>query len=149
MRRHRFLLLLVLLGAVAGGLARGTPPDARLAGYWTSPPGAAEPTAFTFSIFGKWTIVSPHLAGAPDNRARYTIESTGNSGILTLDEPAGKQPQASRSIHYELQGGELTLELSGPAQATRVLLVKGVPPSTPAPEMVDMTKSKPAPVKPA
>ncbi|WP_157693946.1 hypothetical protein [Opitutus sp. GAS368] len=143
LRAARLLALLVL---AAGELVRGAAPDNRLAGYWVTPPEAAVSAAFTFSIFGKWTIVAPHLAGAPDTRARYTVESTGNSGTLTLDEPAGKQHQAPGSIHYELQGGELALELSGPAQPTRWRLVKGVPP--PPPEMVDLTKSKPAPVKP-
>ncbi len=147
MRHLRLLRLLVLLGAT-GGLAWGAAPDTRLAGYWTTPPNAAEQAAFTFSLFGKWMIVSPHLPGVPDSRVRYTTEGSGNSGTLTMDEPADKNPQAPKVIHYELQSGELTIEFPGPAQAVRILLVKGVPPSTRPVEMVDMTKPKPAPAKP-
>ena len=142
----RHLRLLVLLGLTAGTMAAGTVPDSRLAGYWVSPPEAATPAAYTFSFFGKWLIVSSHLAGAPDGRARYTVESTGTSGTLTLDEPGGKQPSAPPSIHYELQGGELLLGFPGSAPPMQRRLVKGVPPA--APEMVDLTKSKPAPAKP-
>jgi hypothetical protein len=139
----------LLLGFTALGALQAA-PDARLAGYWTTPPGAAEPSAFTFSIFGKWTIVSPHLPGIPDSRARYTVENSGNSGTLTMDEPPDKQPAAPRTIHYELQGGGLTIEYGGPGQSVRIPLVKGVPPSTPRPpEMVSMPKlTPPKPVQP-
>jgi len=149
MRFLRVACLPALLVLAAGGWLRGAAPDARLAGYWVSPPEATAPVAYTFSLFGKWAIVSPHVAGAPATRARYTVESTGNRGTLTLDEPAGKTSGAAPSIRYELQGGELTLELLGSTQPTRLKLVKGVPPSTPPAELVDLTKTKPAPAKPA
>jgi hypothetical protein len=149
MKFSRLVRLPVLLALAAGAWLRGAPPDPRLAGYWVTPAEAAAPAAYTFSLFGKWTIVSPHVAGAPDSRARYTAESAGNSGTLMLDEPAGKAPAASPIIRYELQGGELVLDFSGPAQPAHLRLVKGVPPSTPAPEMVDMINPKPAAPKPA
>lgn len=144
LRLARFLFL---LGAAAG-LAHGAPPDSRLAGYWASPPEAAAPAAFTFSIFGKWMIVSPHLPGVPDSRFRYTAEATGNSGTLTMDEPPEKQAGAPRVIRYELKGGELTIEFPGPTEAVRLVLVKGTPPARPA-EPANPAKTKPAAPKPA
>jgi hypothetical protein len=142
LRLARFLFL---LGAAAG-LAPGATPDSRLAGYWASPPEAAAPAAFTFSIFGKWMIVSPHLPGVPDSRFRYTVEATGNSGTLTMDEPPAKQAGAPRVIRYELQGGELTIEFPGPTEAVRLVLVKGTRPAEPAnPAMTKPAVKKPAP----
>jgi len=138
----RFFILLV---ATVAGLARGATPDSRLAGYWKTPPEAAAPAAFTFSIFGKWAIVSPHLAGVPDSRFRYTVEATDNSGTLTMDEPPAKQAGAPRVIRYELKSGELTLEFPGPTEAVRLLLVKGTPPASPANPAQAKPAAKPTP----
>lgn len=149
MRLPRLARVLLLLGATAAGLAHGAVPDSRLAGYWSSPPDAAAPAAFTFSIFGKWAIVSPHLPGVPDSRFRYTVEATGNSGTLTMDEPPEKQAGAPRVIRYELQGGGLTIEFPGPAEAIRLMLVKGTPPTSRPAEPAAPAKTKPAPAKPA
>lgn len=141
----RLARCLILLGATAAGLARGAAPDSRLAGYWSTPPEAAAPAAFTFSIFGKWAIVSPHLAGVPDSRFRYTVEATENSGTLTMDEPPAKQAGAPRVIRYGLQGGELTLEFPGPTEAVRLVLVKGSPPASPATPAKAKPAANPAP----
>jgi len=145
----RLARILILLGVTAAGLARGAAPDSRLAGYWSTPPEAAAPAAFTFSIFGKWAIVSPHLAGVPDSRFRYTVEATENSGTLTMDEPPAKQAGAPRVIRYELQGGELTLEFPGPTEAVRLVLTKGTPPASPANPAKPAAKPAPRPAEPA
>jgi len=149
MRILRLARFLILFSATAAGLARGATPDSRLAGYWNSPPDAAGQAAFTFSIFGKWMIVSPHLPGVPDSRFRYTVESTDNSGTLTMDEPPAKQAGAPRVIRYELQGGQITLEFPGPTEVVRLALVKGTPPASRPAEPANATKTKPAAIKPA
>lgn len=148
MRLTRLARVFILWGATAAGLAHGAAPDSRLAGYWSSPPEAAAPAAFTFSIFGKWVIVSPHLTGVPDSRFRYTVEATDNRGTLTMDEPPAKQAGAPRVIRYELQGGELTLEFPGPTEAIRLVLVRGSPPASRPAEPANAAKTKPAATKP-
>jgi hypothetical protein len=148
MRPLQLARFLVLLGVTPAGLVRGAAPDSRLAGYWSTPADAAAPAAFTFSIFGKWTIVSPHLAGVPDSRFRYTVEATDNSGTLTMDEPPAKQAGAPKVIRYELQGGELTLEFPGPTQPIRLALVKGTRPASRPVETANTAQNKPA-TKPA
>lgn len=151
MRPLRLARFLFLLGATAAGLARGATPDSRLAGYWSTPPDATAPAAFTFSIFGKWAIVSPHLAGVPDSRFRYTVEAADNSGTLTMDEPPAKQAGAPRVIRYELQGGGLILEFPGPTDAVRLVLVKGTPPASPSSpaKIKPVAKPVPRPAEPA
>lgn len=144
MRPLRLARFLILLGATTAGLAHGAAPDSRLAGYWCTAPEAAAPAAFTFSIFGKWAIVSPHLAGVPDSRFRYTVEATDNSGTLTMDEPPAKQAGAPRVIRYELQGGGLTLVFPGPTGAVRLLLVKGTPPASRPAEPANPANPRPA-----
>jgi len=148
MRPLQLARFLVLLVATTAGVASGTTPDSRLAGYWSTPADAAAPAAFTFSIFGKWTIVSPHLAGVPDSRFRYTVEATDNRGTLTMDEPPAKQAGAPRVIRYELQGGEITLEFPGPTEAVRLLLVRGTPPASRPTAPATAGPTKPAPAKP-
>ncbi len=148
MSPFRLARFLFLLGAAAG-LAHGATPDSRLAGYWASPPEAAAPAAFTFSIFGKWMIVSPHLPGVPDSRFRYTAEATGNSGTLTMDEPPAKQAGAPQVIRYGLQGGELIIEFPGPTETVRLVLLKGTPPASRPAEPATPAKPKPAVTKPA
>lgn len=125
--------------------------DARLAGYWVSAPEETEPAVFTVSILGKWMIVSQHWAKGPaDVKVRYLAVTAGDGGTLNADEKLEKQPDAPRTIRYELQNGELLLSFPGTVHAGRYRLLKTAPPSA-APSrpagLVDMTKPAAAPVQ--
>ena len=144
------------LFALALGLALLLPlraaADERLAGYWTSVPGEAEPAAFSFGILGKWTIVAQRWQdGSPEIKVRYLTVTTGNTGTLAADEKLDKLPAAPRTINYELKGEELILSFEGSWHLGTYHLKKSVPPAAPAraPAMVDLTKvAAPGPARP-
>jgi len=142
-------LALLLLNALAV-LSLQAAPDSRIAGYWVSAPEEAEQAVFTFSILGKWTIISQHWAAGPaDVKLRYTVVSAGDGGTLNADEPAAKFPGAPRTIRYELQAGELLLSFPETSHVGRYRLVKSTPPAAPSSNLVDFSKPGIHPAAPA
>jgi hypothetical protein len=128
--RSRAVALILTLAIVAGLVSRARADD-RLAGYWV--PASADDIAagFSFSILGKWTIMSAHWDGyAPDLKIRYTVVTTGDTGTLTADQKLDQLPDAPRTIEYEARGGELILTIRDTAHVGKYHLVKGVAPAS-------------------
>lgn len=151
MKRLRPVSLALLFLSALGVLPLLAAPDSRIAGYWVSAPEEAEQAVFTFSILGKWTIVSQHWASGPaDVKLKYTVVSAGDGGTLNADEPTAKFPGAPRTIRYELQSGELLLSFPETSHVGRYRLVKSTPPSAARPQgTVDFPKSGVSPAAPA
>jgi hypothetical protein len=148
----RSVLLVLALGCAVGFPIRAAADD-RLAGYWISAPGEVVPTAFSFGILGKWTLVSEQWdASGPGPKVRYTVVTTGTAGTLTADEKLDRLPDVPRTISYEITGGELFLTIPETTHVGKYHLLKGVPPAAakaaPPPSAAPNGPTTPPPNKP-
>ena len=152
MKTKRLFRLFAAALAAAGFLSLPAVADSRLAGYWTSAPGEADQAVFSFSLLGKWTIVTQHWAGgdrpAPDLKVRYTVATEGNKGTLTADEKLEDKPGAPRAIGYEIDGAALVLTFEGPAHAGKYHFTKSAPPAA-APTPLAVAPPRPVAPRPS
>jgi len=138
-----FLLPLLAFGALAW-LPIQAWADDRLAGYWVPAADEGTTAAFSFSILGKWTIVSARWDGStPDFKIRYTVAPTGAGGALTADEKPDHLQGAPRVMTYEVSGSELFLTIPDTAHSGKYHLVKGTPPAS-APAAAPIAPPRPA-----
>ena len=148
MKTKRFPSVFAVVLAAAGFLPLSAATDSRLAGYWASAPGEADQAGFSFSLLGKWTIVTQHWTGGerstPDLKVRYTTTTEGNKGVLAADEKLDDKPDAPHSIGYEIAGGTLILTFDGTSHAGKYHLVKSAPPAA-APGLLSIAPPRPAP----
>jgi hypothetical protein len=148
-RPARLAQVLAHVLLLAGLFGTRVKADDRLSGYWVPAPDQPNPAVFSIGQLGKWTIITQRWSGqeatAPEMKVRYLGVAEGNHGTLTADQNLEQLPSAPKSISYRLEAGRLTLTVPDTEHAGTYELVKGTPPSQPAPPVVRQTK---APARP-